>query len=407
MNRVERHIVVKSKVLDDLALKSKNLYNKANYQIRQRFINSSKLMNQGLLDCAEWLRYNELDKLCKIDKWSEYEALPAQTAQQILKLLDKNWVSFFKAIKVWNKSKDKFTGRPKLPGYIRNNKNIVIFTNQQVRIRNGFIIFPQKANLNPIKTKVTNICQVRIIPRYTCYIIEIVYEKEKRFNESIDNELFIGIDLGINNLAAITSNTGLPPILINGRPLKSINQYFNKKKAKLMSFIGNIGTSNKIEVVTRKRNQKIEDYLHKTSKFIVDYATQHDIGNIVIGKNDSWKQEIQLGKRNNQNFVSIPFAKLIHQIEYKAEEVGINVICNEESYTSKCSFLDNEPICKHKEYVGRRIKRGLFKSEMGKLINADVNGSGNIIRKVAPKAFANGVEALGLMPIKITFNKGF
>ena len=170
MNRVERHIVGKSKVLDDLALKSKNLYNKANYEIRQRFINSSKLVEQGDLEHAEWLRYNELDKLCKTDKWPEYEALPAQTAQQVLKLLDKNWTSFFKAIKVWSRSKDKFTGRPRLPGYIKNGKNIVIFTGQQVKIKNGFITFPKKANLNPIKTKVTNICQVRIVPKYTCYI---------------------------------------------------------------------------------------------------------------------------------------------------------------------------------------------------------------------------------------------
>ena len=406
MKRVERHIIVGSQEFDEIALKSKNLYNRANYEVRQRFIGTSKEVEKGDREHAEWLRYNELDKLCKQEEWPEYRALPAQTAQQILKLLEKNWKSFFSAIKVWSTKKEDFTGRPKLPGYIRNGKNIVIFTNQQVKLKNdGHIHFPEKSDLNPLKTKVQGrIQQVRIIPRYTCYIIEVVYEIDPKINENLDNDLYIGIDLGLNNLAAISSNTNLPPILINGRPLKSINQYFNKKKAEFMSFIGGKGTSNRIERLTHKRNQKINDYMHKTSRLIVDYANQHNIGNIVIGKNEDWKRNIEIGKRNNQNFVNIPFDKLIQQIEYKAEEVGIKVICHEESYTSKCSFLDGEPIEKHEMYLGKRVKRGLFKSSTGKLINADVNGSGNIIRKVALKAFADGVEALGLTPLRIQFS---
>jgi len=144
--------------------------------------------------------------------------------------------------------------------------------------------------------------------------------------------------------------------------------------------------------------------MHKTSRFIVDYANQHNIGNIVVGKNVDWKRNIEIGKRNNQNFVNIPFDKLIRQIEYKAEEVGISVICHEENYTSKCSFLDNESVERHETYVGKRIKRGLFQSAFGKLINADVNGSGNIVRKVALKAFADRVEALGLTPLRIQFS---
>ena len=144
--------------------------------------------------------------------------------------------------------------------------------------------------------------------------------------------------------------------------------------------------------------------MHKTSRFIVDYANQHNIGNVVIGNNENWKQEINIGKRNNQNFVSLPFSKLINQISYKSEEVGIHVVCHEESYTSKCSLFDNEEIGKHYVYKGKRIKRGLFKDSKGRLLNSDVNGSGNIIRKVAPKAFADGVEALGLMPLKIQFS---
>jgi len=231
VKRVERHIIVDSPEFDRIALKSKNLYNRANYEVRQRFINTSIEVENGDREYAEWLRYNELDKLCKQEEWPEYRALPAQTAQQILKLLEKNWKSFFSAINVWSVKKENFTGRPKLPGYIRNGKNIVIFTNQQAKIKNdGHIHFPEKAGLNPLKTKVQGgIQQVRIIPKYTCYIIEVVYKITPKINKNLDSDLYIGIDLGINNLAAITSNTNLPPILINGRPLKSINQYFNKK----------------------------------------------------------------------------------------------------------------------------------------------------------------------------------
>lgn len=395
MKRAERHIKTNKREFDDLALKSKNLYNKANYVIRQEFINNSN-----------WIRYYELDKLCKTAVWQEYLLLPAQTSQQILKLLDQNWKSFFQAIKKWKKNHSLYLGRPRLPKYIKNNKNLIIFTNQQIKLKSGYIYFPKKANLKPIKTKVTtNIYQVRIIPKYTCYVVEVIYEKKtNRLNNNLNQDLNLGIDIGVNNLAAIVSNLSLASILIHGRPLKSINQFFNKHKAKLMSFIGNTGTSNRIEKLTHKRNQKINDYLHKSSRFIVNYANENNIGTIVIGKNNGWKNGIKIGKRNNQNFVNLPFCKLIQQIEYKAEEFGIKTICNEESYTSKCDALALESVEKHATYKGKRIKRGLFRSSTGRVINADINGAANILRKVVPRAFANGIEALGLPPLKIQFS---
>ena len=208
--------------------------------------------------------------------------------------------------------------------------------------------------------------------------------------------------MGLNNLAALTSNqSGLRPLLINGRPLKSLNQFFNKKRAGLMSFTGGTGISQRIKKLTLKRNCKAEDYLHKTSRLIVDYAVMHKIGNIVTGRNKDWKREINIGKRNNQAFVSVSFEKLIKQVQYKAEEAGIKVVATEESYTSKCSFFDREEIGKHDEYSGRRIKRGLFRTSAGKLVNADVNGSANIIRKVFPDAFADGTEGVGLCPLRV------
>ena len=224
---------------------------------------------------------------------------------------------------------------------------------------------------------------------------------------NLDKKRIAGIDIGLNNLAAITSNhKDLRPIVINGRPLKSINQYFNKKRSKLMSFVKDKGTSNRIKKLTHKRNCKVENYLHQSTRIIVNLLLKHRIGTLIIGKNDDWKQQICIGKRNNQNFVSIPHSQFVHQLQYKAEIVGIKVFITEESYTSKCSFLDSESIRKHEHYLGKRIKRGLFQSKNGTILNADTNGSANIIRKVVPNAFANGIEGIVVFPKRITPLKG-
>ncbi len=405
VRRVERHIIVRSQIIDDLCFKSKNLYNRANYVIRQKFVGTSKEVEAGGREHAEWIRYNEIDRIAKAENWSEYRELPAATSQQILMILDKNWKSFFNAVRKRAEKKDDFTGNPNLPKYKHKTKgrNIIVFTNQQAKLRDGYIRFPEKSGLAPLKTAVTgNLRQVRIIPSSSCYVIEAVYDRETVPNDKPDGSLYLGIDPGLNNLAALTSNqSGLRPLLINGRPLKSLNQFFNKKRAELMSFIGGRGISRRIKKLTLKRNCKADDYLHKTSKLIVDYAEMHRIGNIVVGQNRDWKREINIGKRNNQNFVSVSFEKLISQIRYKAEEAGIKVITTEESYTSKCSFFDGEEIGKHDSYKGQRVKRGLFRTFAGKFVNADVNGSANIIRKVFPDAFADGTEGVGLRPVRV------
>lgn len=392
MQRVERHIIIKSQIIDDLCFKSKNLYNLANYHVRQEFINNGK-----------WLRYGKIDKL--LQKTEAYKALPAATSQQILRILDKNWASFFKAIKDYSKHPEKYLGRPKLPKYKHkvDGRNIIVFTNQQVRLKDGEIRFPKATGLSPIKTKVDNICQVRIVPTATCYVIEVIYKKEVE-NVLLDDRAYLGIDLGLNNFATCINNIGLNPFIVNGRIIKSINQFFNKKKAGLQSFIGDKRSSARINHLTHRRNNKVGDYLHKTSRIIIDYCVQHGIKTIVVGKSENWKQEINIGKKNNQNFVSIPFATLINQLKYKGEEVGIIVEETEESYTSKCSFLDSEPIRKSEKYLGRRIKRGLFRSSLGKLINADVNGAYNILRKVIPNALDNGIARCGLHPVIINAN---
>jgi len=391
INRVEQIQINKTHYLweycDTICFKAKNLYNYANYIIRQEFINNGK-----------WIRYNALDKLLK--NHETYKELPAQTAQQILKLLDRSWKSFFKAIKDWSKNKSKYLGRPKLPKYKKKDgRSVTIFTNQQCRIKSGYLTFP-KTKLK-LKTRVEgSLREVRIIPKRTVYIIEIVYQKEIN-TISKQPKRIAGIDLGLDNFVTLINNIGIKPIVVNGRAIKSINQYYNKKKAELMSYVGSRGTSKRIEKLTLKRNNKVKDYLHKVSRFVVNWCKEHDIDTIVIGYNQNWKQEIELGKVINQNFVNIPYYQFLQMLKYKCEEESINLIVIKESYTSGCSFLDNEEICKDNYNKRRRIARGLFKSNNGILINADVNGAYNIVKKVFPDAFAEGIEGVGLHPVRL------
>jgi len=259
-----------------------------------------------------------------------------------------------------------------------------------------------------LKTKILkkDIQQVRIIPYPTCYVIEIIYNKEIKICKNLDNNIYLSIDLGINNLIACVANkSDVEPVLIKGKILKSINQYYNKTKAKLQSYIDNKGISNRIKKLIFKRNNRVANYLHHTSRFVINYCLENGIKTITIGKNDGWKQSINIGKVNNQKFVSIPFNTLIQQIEYKAEEVGIEVILTEESYTSKVDHLAFETMKYHSKYLGGRVKRGLFKSSTGLILNADINGALGILRKVIGDNFLNKKSVLnrGLVvnPLKI------
>ena len=389
MQRVEQHII-KTNEYRELAVKSKELYNQTLYYLRQMLFGN-----------IEWSSEYEMSKIYTEFNEPVYRNLPAQTAQQTIKLVFKSWKSWLNSLKDYKKNPSKYKGRPRIPKY-KKELFTVVFTNQQVKLKNGFIHFPKKLNLKPIKTKVSNIAQVRIVPRSNHFVVEVVHNI-KNVDKLNDNKRYLGIDIGLSNLASCSSNV-VNSFIINGRPLKSINQYYNKKKAKLMSFIGDKGSSKRIENLTFKRNNKVKDYLHKASRIIVDKAKENNINTIIIGNNKQWKQKINIVKRNNQAFVSIPFSTLIEQIKYKAEELGINVILREESYTSKCSSLDLEPIQKHEKYFGRRIKRGLFKTLKGILINADINGSLNIIRKEFGDAFMPADRGLVLNPIKINIS---
>lgn len=399
MNRVEKHIIKPNNkyysLLDEFCYKSKNLYNYANYIIRQEFINNGK-----------WIRYNDLDKLLKQEGNNfDYKNMPlASTSQQCLKLLDKNWKSFFQSIKDYRKNPNKYLGRPKLPKYKqKDSRNLIVLTNQNCKINKGIIKFPKAFKGFYLKTKINNLQQVRIIPKDNYIVIEVVYKIEN-IKQLIDNNRYIGIDLGLDNFATITNNCGLIPLVINGKGLKSINQYYNKKISHYKSIakrVNKLDYTNRMRKLTLKRNNKIEDYIHKTSRFVVDYCRNNEINTIVIGNNKNWKQNSKMSKRVNQNFISIPYYNFIQKVQYKAEEFGIQVVITEESYTSGTSFLDGEYPIKENYNKNRRKYRGLFVSNKGTKINADVNGSYQIIKKVFPKAFADGIEGVGLHPFKI------
>lgn len=288
MVRTERHIILKSNILDFLCFRSKNLYNRANYLIKEYYEE-----NKSYLD------YYKLYKIIKIEECCKQ--LPIQTSQQILKLLDKNWKSFFNALKVYRDYPNKFRSKPHPPEY-KKLRNIAVFTNQQCTVKKGYLVFPKKSGIPPLKTKVNNIQQVRIIPQPTCYVIEVVYKKQYSLDEALDSNLYLSIDLGINNLATLYSNkSGCCPVLVKGKILKSVNQYYNKMKSIYMSYVGDKGVSNRINKLTHKRNMKIQNYLHHTSRFIINYCVDNGISNIVIGHNEGWKQNVSLGKRNNPN----------------------------------------------------------------------------------------------------------
>ncbi|MFX1282875.1 MAG: RNA-guided endonuclease InsQ/TnpB family protein [Promethearchaeota archaeon] len=390
VTRTEQIWLKPNKTLSWFCHLSKNLYNEGNYQIRQEFFKHNK-----------WIHYQSLYHILKTS--NSYCQLPAQTAQQVLKILDRNWTSFFRAIKEWRNNKSKFKAKPNLPRYKpKNGEFMLVFTNQQVKLKDRILRFPKRVGLE-IKTRLpenTDIREVRIIPKGVGYVLEIVYIKISNL-KALNKNNIIAIDLGVRNLVTGVNNNGLNPFVIKGGVVKSINQYYNKERARIQSIYDRQGikTGRKLSKLTSKRNKKLNDYFHKISKRIINYCVENDIGTLIIGYNPNWKQNCQIGKRNTQNFVTLPFYRLVHQLEYKSEEQGIKIIKQEENHSSKCSFLDNELIKHHTRYLGKRITRGLFKSKRGIIINADVNGAFNILKKAVPNALlADGIEAVGLQP---------
>src|SRR5712692_6152509 len=411
MQLVEQHVIDKHDpryaLIDEAAFKSKNLYNAANYEYRQAFIHE-----------GQYLTYYEVQK--RMQSHEAYKALPAKVSQQILLVLDRNWTSFKEGLAAYYADPSKFEERPRPPKYKHKTegRNLLVYTIQAIS-RTGLkqgLIQPSMLAIE-IQTKQQNIDQVRIVPRNGYYVVEVVYSKVP-VQTQVDPSFCVAIDLGVTNLAAITANrAGFLPRLVNGRTLKAINQWYNKrmKELKLCLPKGERDrVTRQMERVTTKRNRQVNHYLHAASKTIIDFLVKQGVGTIVVGKNLLWKQGVRMGKRNNQNFVQIPHARFIDMLTYKAELVGIQVEIQEESYTSQASFLDLDPIPTYKpddeeEHVfsGKRIGRRnrLYRTKDGRKICADVNGAYNILRKSRPDAFAHagakGIAAYVVQPVRL------
>lgn len=391
MRIVERHII-KDNRFEDICLKSGLLYNYTLYLVRQGIFSGN------------YLKEYELSTRLGRENQFDFRNLPCNVSQQVVKQVFQNINAWIKAKKDYEKNPSKYRGKPKLPGYKKGKKqNMLVFTTSACRIKDEYIYFVKNI-VKPIKTNIegNKLCQVRIMPQATCYVVEVIYEKEE-VDLKLNKSNVLSIDLGLSNLCTCISNVDEKPFIINGKVIKSFNQWYNKKKAKLMSFIENKGISKRLRWLNNRRNFWIKDKIHKISRHIVDYCVKHDIGNIVIGLNKEWKQNIDLGKKTNQKFVEIPFSKLIDKITYKAKLVGINVQTTEESYTSKVDHLAFEPLKKHDIYLGKRKKRGLFQSSVGKILNADVNGAIGIGRKVFGDSYVNKIIDSGLAfnPIRV------
>ncbi len=349
-----------------------------------------------------------------MQKHEAYQALPRKVSQQVLKLLDKNWKSFFAALEAYKEDPSKFQGHPKVPGYKdkKEGRNILVYTIQAISsksLRCG-IVNPSQLGIE-VRTKHKNVDQVRIVPKKSgCYVIEVVYTQEEE-QKQLQSSLVAAVDIGVNNLVALTSNkSGFIPRLVNGRPIKSVNQCYNKQASKLQKKMSsNHHTSRELERVAAKRTRRIDHYMHTTSRRMIDLLVSEGIGTLVIGKNPFWKQESQMRKKDNQHFVQISHARFIDMLTYKARLVGIKVIFQEESYTSKASFLDLDPLPVYGEeeeekpvFNGKRVKRGMYQSKSGQIINADVNGSYNIMRKALPNAFkGNGIGDVNGMIVSL------
>lgn len=373
-------------ILRELCHSAKNLYNQAVYNIRQYYFDEGKYLN-----------YVENNKLLKSSE--NYKILNSNMAQQILKEVDGAFKSFFRLLKL--KSKGEYKEKVKLPKYLPKNSFTTLVVGF-VRLNENTFILPYsqsyKKNHRPIKINIPpllldkNIKEIRIIPKFNARFFEIQYtyqvENEER---NLDKNNALAIDLGVNNLATCITNRG-KSFIVDGKKLKSINQWFNKYNAKLQSIKDKQGYGKtltmKQKYIWNKRNNRVNDYLSKSARIIINYCLENNIGTLVCGYNNDFQRNSDIGKKNNQNFVNIPFSKLQSKLEYLCEFYGIKYVDQEESYTSKASFFDMNIIPEYKEkdnieysFSGKRVRRGMYKTLKGYILNADVNGALNILKK--------------------------
>ena len=374
-------------ILRELCRVAKNLTNQAIYNVRQHYFQEK-----------QYLRYEA--NCYEMKSYKNYKLLNSNMAQQTLKDVDAMFKSFFALIKLAKQGKYSFRCI-KLPNYLSKDgyANLII---AEFRIKDDILTLPvsntfKKKHKTKIQIKVPKVLedrkikQIRIIPKFNARFFEIQYTyevQEENTNLSTNNAL--AIDLGVNNLCTCVTSTG-KSFIVDGRKLKSINQLFNKQNARLRSIKDKQNIKRQTEqqfLISRKRKNRVDDYINKTCRYIINYCLSNDIGTLVIGYNQSFQSKANLGKKTNQIFTQLPFGVVRERLEYLCKRYNINYVLQEESYTSKASFFDNDELPTYgtdnpQEYKfsGKRIKRGLYQAKSGYCFNADCNGALNILRK--------------------------
>lgn len=394
MKTLKQHIkkLTKSQFIElsNMCKHSNSLYNCGLY-----------VVNKYYEETNSYIGYNKLYHEMKNNE--HYTSIPTKMGQQIIRLIDKNYMSYFSLLK--QKKNGKYADNVNKPRYKKSKSEfILILPSDQISIKKNILKITRNLKIKftyEIKGKIK---QAIIKPNgnkyYTLYI---TYEENQICNEIKDKNKILGIDLGLNNLASCASNVG-PSFIINGKPLKSYNQFYNKIKTQCKSELkicNNKYSSNKLSKLEINRNNFIHNYFNQSISKIIKFCNEYNIGKLIIGYNETWKTEINLGSKTNQSFMNIPHYTFKEKLRNKCEENGIEFILTEESHTSKCSFIDNEKLCHKKEYLGRRIKRGLYISNTGIKLNADINGSCNIIRKVIPEFKYEGIEDFIVSPMML------
>lgn len=406
--RVEKHVLRKSSpyyaMFKSYCHLSKNLYNQALYLLRQEYFTSRKILG-----------YPYLDKILKVNvRYPDYRNMPtAQCAQQTIKKAVSNFKAFKAALWEYHKHPEFFTGKPKPPKYLdKDGHSGLVLTNQTCKYRDGSIYFPKCFDgftLKPVFSPEYKFQQVQARYENGQIILEVIY-KVSIPEPMLLNDRIIGIDIGVNNLACVANNFGAEGFIVNGRPLKSINQYYNKRLSEMKSVLkvcNDTYASNRTRKLSVKRGAKIRNYMHKSTRYIIDWCLAHDVTRIVIGHTKGWKQNVDFGipnkwvsERLNQNFVSIPMNQFIDMLCYKAKDKGITVDIVEESYTSGTSAVDDEEPISAFYDKSRRVSRGMFITNNKQAINADLNAAYQIIRKAVPIKWRRGWV---LQPVLLSF----
>ncbi|EDN70016.1 transposase, IS605 family [Beggiatoa sp. PS] len=385
--------------LRDLSCHAKNLYNQTLWTLREAYSATGK-----------YFTYPQMDKVMKqvenLEGDINYKLLKAKVAQQTLRRLDKNFKSFFRCHQNFQTNPDKYKGPPKPPRFKHKPYDNLIYDYQAFSIKNGFVVLEKGLSFAlPEKLVAQTIKQVEIVPKYRHFEAFFVYEDDEVVDRISPSDKVMAIDLGLNNLATCVTNGVAKPFILDGRKLKSINHYYNKRYSKRQSHLKKTrdrSWSNRLQRLTDKRHARIGDYLHKATRQVTNVCVREGISKVVVGDVTKSLDQINLGKRTNQNFVNLSLGQFIDKLRYKLELHGIQLSVTNESYTSKASFVDGDVLPSiyepKKTYIfsGKRVKRGLYRSQNGTTLNADANGAYNILRKSNPEfSFGQLVKKAG------------